>query len=151
VGTANPGRGGRARWRSSSAERTGDSPTRPWTDATGGLIPTDPDYSSLNLAQACLLVAYELFLAADASEGDLPQGKRYTRSATREEMEQMFQALEGGLARIDFFNARSPESVMRIFRTLLSRAEPERQEAGLVAAVGFEIQNYLDRHLGRIR
>jgi tRNA/rRNA methyltransferase len=111
------------------------------------MIPTDPDYSSLNLAQACLLLAYELFLAADASEGDLPRGKRYTGSATREEMEQMFQALEGGLARIDFFNARSPESVMRIFRTLLSRAEPERQEAGLVAALGFEIQNYLDRHL----
>lgn len=111
------------------------------------MIPTDPEYSSLNLAQACLVLAYELFLAADASEGDLPRGKRYTGSATRDEMEQMFQALEGGLARIDFFNARSPESVMRIFRTLLSRAEPERQEAGLVAALGFEIQNYLDRHL----
>lgn len=111
------------------------------------MIPTDPDYSSLNLAQACLVLAYELFLAADASEGELPTGKRYTGTATREEMEQMFQALQGGLARIDFFNARSPESVMRIFRTLISRAEPERQEAGLVAALGFEIQNYLDRHL----
>ena len=57
----------------------------------------------------------------------------------------MFHALEGGLARIDFFNARSPENVMRTFRTLLSRAEPERQEAGLMQALGFEIQNYLDR------
>ena len=109
------------------------------------IIPTDPDYSSLNLAQACLLLAYELFLAAGEAQRDLPRGKRYTGPATRQEMELMFHALEGGLARIDFFNARSPENVMRTFRTLLSRAEPERQEAGLMQALGFEIQNYLDR------
>ena len=109
------------------------------------LVPTDPDYSSLNLAQACLLLAYELFLAAGEGERDLPRGKRYTGPADRQEMELMFQALEGGLRRIDFFNARAPENVMRTFRTLLSRAEPERQEAGLMQALGFEIQNYLDR------
>lgn len=112
------------------------------------VIPTDPDYPSLNLAQACLILAYELLLAAGEGEGaqwELPTGKRYTGPANREEMELMFRALEGGLARIDFFKARSPENVMRVFRTLLSRAEPERQEAGLVQALGFEIQNYLDR------
>ena len=109
------------------------------------IIPTDPEYSSLNLAQACLLLAYELFLAAGEAQRELPRGKRYTGPATRQEMELMFRALEGGLERIDFFNARSPENVMRTFRTLLSRAEPERQEAGLMQALGFEIQNYLDR------
>jgi hypothetical protein len=34
---------------------------------------------------------------------------------------------------------------MRTFRTLLSRARPDRQEAGLVRALGFEIVSYLDR------
>lgn len=112
------------------------------------IIPTDQDYSSLNLAQACLILCYELFLArGEGDPGELPRGKRWTGHATREEMEQMFQALEGGLARIDFFNARSPEAVMRTFRTLLARAEPDRQEAGLVAALGFEIRNYLARAL----
>ncbi len=112
------------------------------------IIPTDPGYSSLNLAQACLILCYELFLVDRAEEtGELPRGKRWTGHATRAEMEQMFEALEGGLARIDFFNARSPEAVMRIFRTLLARAQPDRQEAGLVAALGFEIQNYLARAL----
>lgn len=112
------------------------------------IIPTNPEYSSLNLAQACLILCYELFLAqGEGDPGELPRGKRWAGHATREEMEQMFQALEGGLARIDFFSARSPEAVMRIFRTLLARAEPDRQEAGLVAAVGFEIQKYLARAL----
>lgn len=108
-------------------------------------IPTDPDYSSLNLAQAFLLVAYEIFLAAEGAERPLPTGKRHTGHATREEIEEMIAALTLGLDRIDFFKARSPEAVMRIFRTLLARARPDQQEAGLVKALGFEIVKALDR------
>lgn len=109
------------------------------------VIPTDPDYSSMNLAQACLLIAYELFLAAEGEEPSLPEGKRATAPANREEIEGMLSALADGLERIEFFKARASDSVMRTFRTLLSRAEPDRQEAGLVRALGFEIGNYLDR------
>ena len=109
------------------------------------VIPTDPDYSSMNLAQACLLIAYEIFLAAATEEAALPQGKRSTGLATRGEIESMVHALQGGLERIEFFKARAAENVMRTFRTLLSRAKPDRQEAGLVKALGFEIGNYLDR------
>lgn len=109
------------------------------------VVPTDPEYSSLNLAQACLVFSYELFLAADEGLDELPRGKRYSGPASRSEMEQMFQALEEGLDRIEFFKARAPETVMRTLRTLLSRAEPDRQEAGLVQALGFEIRNTLNR------
>jgi TrmH family RNA methyltransferase len=112
------------------------------------IIPTDPRYTSLNLAQACLILSYELFLCAQEELAPLPKGRRSSAPATRERMESMFRALEGGLGRIDFFKARTPESVMRTFRTLLSRAEPDDQEAGLVQALGFEIGNHLDR-LGR--
>ena len=34
---------------------------------------------------------------------------------------------------------------MRTFRTLLARAVPDRQEAGLVRAVGYEIGHFIDR------
>lgn len=109
------------------------------------VIPTDPGYRSLNLAHACLLVAYEVFLAAEGAERPLPKGKRSAGLATRGETEEMIEALSRGLERIDFFKARSAEVVMRTFRTLLARAELDRQEAGLVRALGFEIVNYLDR------
>ena len=46
-------------------------------------IPTDPGYWSLNLAQAFLLVAYELFLTAGGGAGELPRGRRATAPATR--------------------------------------------------------------------
>jgi len=115
------------------------------------IIPTNPDYSSLNLAQSVLLLSYEIFLASGEGEGQLPRGRRSTRPATVEELENTYAALEGGLHRIDFFKARTPESIMRTLRTLISRAEPDLQEAGLLRAIGFEMGYYLDRILGSDR
>lgn len=115
------------------------------------IVPTDPDYSSLNLAQAVLVLAYEIFLASEKSDQELPEGKRSTRPATSDEVEGMYEALRDGLHRIEFFKAREPEGVMRTIRTLLARAEPDLREARLMQAVGFEIGNYLDRHLGKPR
>lgn len=109
------------------------------------IIPTDPEYSSLNLAQAGLVLAYEIFMALQGPSPDLPKGRRATRPPTHEELEQTFAALADGLERIDFYKARKPEAVMRTLRTIIARAEPDRREAKLLAAVGFEIGNYLDR------
>jgi len=109
------------------------------------IVPTDPEYSSLNLAQATLLMAYEVFLAAEGDSGPLPRGRRSTRPATVEEMENTFAALEQGLHRIDFFKARTAQAIMRTIRTVISRAEPDLQEAGILRAIGFEIGSYLDR------
>ena len=113
------------------------------------IIPTNPDYSSLNMAQATLLLAYEVFLAAQEESGPLPKGRRNTRLATVEELESTYAALEQGLDRIDFFKARTPESILRILRTIIGRTEPDIQEAGILRAIGFEISAYMDRNLGQ--
>lgn len=110
------------------------------------VIPTDPDYSSLNLAQAFLIMAYEVLLAAAGDDAELPRGRRATEPATSAELEEMFAALRAGLSRIEFFKGTRPDSaVLRTLRTLLGRADLDRREARLVQAIGFEIGNYLDR------
>ena len=110
------------------------------------IIPTAPEYWSLNLAQAFLVTAYEIFLAAGGAEGALPRGRRTTEPATGEDLESMYAALRGGLSRIHFFKgARQPEAVLRILRTVLGRADMDVREARLVQAIGFEIGHYLDR------
>lgn len=110
------------------------------------VIPTDPDYASLNLAQACLTFVYELFLQAEGEPEPFPRGRRATEPPTGAELEEMYGALERGLHRIEFFKGtRPPESVMRAIRTVVGRAEPDRREARLLAAIGYEIGNYLDR------
>jgi len=109
------------------------------------VIPTDPDYSSLNLAQAVMVLAYEVFLASGEGDAPLPRGRRATSPATREDLELTYDALEKGLDRIEFFKARQPEAVLRTLRTLLARAELDRRESRLIAAIGFEIGHYIDR------
>jgi len=109
------------------------------------VIPTSRYHPSLNLAQACLVMAYEIFLAFDADAPSLPQGRRARRPPTHAELEQVFQALERGLARIEFYKARKPSAVMRTLRTLLTRARPDLREARLIAAIGHEIGHYFER------
>ncbi|NIS29767.1 MAG: hypothetical protein GWN73_06445, partial [Actinobacteria bacterium] len=87
----------------------------------------------------------ETFLAIDGGREEMPTGKRATRPPTAEELEETFAAIADGLDRIDFYKARKPEAVMRTLRTIITRAEPDLREARLLAAVGYEIGNYLDR------
>ena len=109
------------------------------------VIPTAQEYSSLNLAQAVLLIAYELFLAGAGEAESLPVGKRSLGPATHAEMEEMFGALEQGLDRVDFFNARKAESVMRTIRTVFGRTTLDAHEARLIRSVGYEVRNRIDR------
>ena len=112
------------------------------------VIPTSSEHPSLNLAQACLVMAYEVFLAFGAGVQELPRGRRAERAPTHEELEQTFAALEKGLGRIDFYKARQASAVMRTLRTLIVRARPDLREARLLAAVGHEIGHYIDRQPG---
>jgi TrmH family RNA methyltransferase len=109
------------------------------------VVPTSAKYPSLNLAQACLVLCYEIYLAGSENT-PLPRGKRDQGPATRKDLEEMYSALDRGLHRIDFFKGdRHPDSVMRLLRTILSRAEPDLREARLVRAMGFEMERYFDR------
>ncbi len=109
------------------------------------VIPTAQEYSSLNLAQAVLLIAYELFLAGAGDAESLPVGKRSLGPATHAEMEEMFGALKQGLDRVDFFKARKAESVMRTIRTVFGRTTLDAHEARLMRSVGYEVRNRVDR------
>ena len=111
------------------------------------IIPTDAEYSSLNLAQACLVQAYEVFLAAESFDEELPRGRRASRLPSQEELEQAYGALQAGLGRMEFFKARKPEAVMRTLRTIIARAEPDLRETKLLGAIGYEIGHYIDREL----
>jgi tRNA/rRNA methyltransferase len=109
------------------------------------VAPTSPGYSSLNLAQAVLLVCYELWLVGGAPADDLPLPKRKSGKAAWEDRQRLFADLEAALATIDFFKARKPEVVMRSLRAIVRRAEPNEREVKLLRAVAIEIRKYFAR------
>ena len=94
-------------------------------------IPCNPDYSSLNLAQAVQVFTYELKVMC--SEGDIFCGsKKSVERATHEEVEGLMSHFEKVLIEVDFLNAKSPGRVMQRIRRLIARTELEREELNIL-------------------
>lgn len=107
-------------------------------------IPTT-EHMSLNLAQAILVGAYELHLAAGDSTRMPPQRRKEGPSSTIENRELTIQRIHRALDLLDFFKTRNPEHVMRAVRSLMSRAEPATREMDLVKSMAIEVERTLDR------
>lgn len=109
-------------------------------------IPTNPEHASLNLAQAALLICYELWMAAAGDAQPFRDPRHVAPPASIEELEQLFADTERALWAVDFFKSRQTESVMRTVRELVRRADPDTREAAFVRAVAIEVVKYLKRH-----
>jgi tRNA/rRNA methyltransferase len=98
--------------------------------------PLNPAFSSLNLAQAVLIVAWEWHMAhsdVPVSDMRIPED---TRPATKEEMVGLFEHLEGALDESGFFHVREKRPIMaRNLRNLLQRAQPTEQEVRTLRGV----------------
>ena len=98
-------------------------------------VPLNPAFSSLNLAQAVLIVGYEWFLGGERPpEVTLDAGA--TRPATREELEGFFRHLEDELEGSGFL--RPPEKAPRMkrnLRNLFQRAGLMEQEVRVLRGV----------------
>ena len=91
-------------------------------------IPAFPEQPSLNLAQAVLVVAYELSLAH--LEAPLPGA--LGPEATAAELEAQFTQLRQVLLAIGFARPETVEHQMRHLRQLLARARPRPDEVTLL-------------------
>jgi tRNA/rRNA methyltransferase len=105
-------------------------------------IPTNAAYRSLNLAQAALIVAYELRLAA---EQPAPASGHLSKAADAAQLESLFEAAERALRAIEFFKTDSNAAIMRSLRGIIHRAEPDAREAALLKAMALEMLNFLRR------
>src|SRR6185437_1966284 len=92
-------------------------------------IPLNPQFSSLNVAQAVLLVAYEWATAGDETPPER-MADHATRPATKEELQTLFAHLERALDESGFLRhkAMRPAMVLNL-RALLQRAAVTEQEA----------------------
>lgn len=135
-------------------------------------IPANPLYSSLNLAQAVQVIAYEWRMAflenrhsAPASKaqilGQLPSlgGASDTLSptslslnaqvqtaelATSEEIEALFAHLEHALIAIDFLDPATPKKLMPRLRQLFARTQLEREELNILRGIAKHILRKVD-------
>jgi TrmH family RNA methyltransferase len=111
------------------------------------IIPTS-EHASLNLAQAVLVMAYELWMVAEGMDQPIRPPRREVVPARVELLERLFADTEQALWTIDFFKSRQTETVMRSFRELIRRADPDAREAGFLRAMAIEVMKYVGRLRG---
>ena len=108
------------------------------------VIPTT-DHASMNLAQAVLIGAYELHLAAGDATRSLSPPRKATPPPTEEEREQFFRDVEQSLRTIEFFKTRQVDLIMRTVRSLAGRALPDSRELSLIRAMALEVVRFMER------
>jgi tRNA/rRNA methyltransferase len=94
-------------------------------------IPCDPDFSSLNLAAAVQVMAYELHMATREFLPGAPEGQ----PAPHEQLEGMYEHLEKTLQEIGFFTTQNPARLMQRLRRLFARARLEQEEVNLLRGI----------------
>lgn len=98
-------------------------------------IPTDPGFSSLNLAMAVQVVAYELRLAMLDAAAPVPAAERLDPLATAEDVERFYAHLERTLVDTGFLNPDNPRHLMLRIRRLFSRALLEEKEVRILRGI----------------
>ena len=93
-------------------------------------IPTDPSFSSLNLAMAVQVLTYELRVAGKLDE--VPPFATEAPPATGEEMQHFYEHLEKVLREVQFLDPDNPRHLMRRMRRLFVRIRPDKNEVNIL-------------------
>jgi tRNA/rRNA methyltransferase len=97
-------------------------------------IPTDPGAHSINLAQAVMLVCYELYLSRSEHEPSC-----IPKLASVEEVEAMYQQLERALREIGFLHDENARHMMFRLRRLLGRAGLEHSDVTILRGIARQV------------
>ena len=96
-------------------------------------IPSNPEYSSLNLAAAVQIIAYEIRLAQQVDDGPADQSDAPPASA--EEMEGFYGHLERALIGAGFLRPDNPRLLMRRLRRLFNRSRLDQRELNIMRGI----------------
>lgn len=109
-------------------------------------IPTNPQFSSLNLGAAVQVVAYELMLTRDEQAvSRLKPVERDSPLASADEIERLFGHLEKTLVSINFLDPKNPRQMMRRLRRLVNRVELEQVEMNILRGILTSVDKAVDK------
>ncbi len=104
-------------------------------------ISANPQYSSLNLAQAVQVLAYETRMAlisrSGALDGDAQSAKIGFNGelASSQQIEGMYEHLEQALIKIDFLDPENPKKLMPRLKRLFARTQLEVEEVNIIRGI----------------
>lgn len=100
-------------------------------------IPSTESFPSLNLAQAVMVVSYELFKNA------MEVPKKEVQLAQAEQLERMLEHMEKTLLRIGFLDSKNPQRIMRVLRKLFGRSQMDEREVQILEGIWSQMDHQL--------
>ncbi len=100
-------------------------------------VPTNPDFSSLNLGAAVQVMTYELrmaWLAITRGEVPLPSPRTHDL-ASQDDVERFYEHLYKTLVQIGFLEHSSHEKIMAKLRRMYGRIRPDRVELSILRGI----------------
>lgn len=110
-------------------------------------IPSNPEYSSLNLAQAVQIISYEIRMKLLSPVALVETGR--DREATAEEIEQFHAHLREVLIEIDFLKPSNPKRLLQRLRRLFGRTALEHMEVNILRGILSHMQYALNKEQGK--
>ena len=98
-------------------------------------IPCNPEFSSLNVASAIQVVAYEMRMCFEQDNVRQTEVDESEEVATSDELEGFYQHMEQALVEIDFLDPEKPRKLMRRLRRLYNRASLQPREVNILRGV----------------
>ena len=96
-------------------------------------IPSNPEYSSLNLCAAVQVIAYEVRMAMLASDGELPIAEDWDEPlAVSEDVDRMIDHLERTMTLTGFHDPENPRQTMTRLRRLFTRVRMDTSETSIM-------------------
>jgi TrmH family RNA methyltransferase len=102
------------------------------------IVPTNAEFASMNIAQSCAVVFYEMFkIACRPINFQLRPG----RPASVEELEGMFSHIESALEKVGFLRPWNHSEMMRDVRRILNAASLDERDVRMVRGMFRKIVN----------
>jgi TrmH family RNA methyltransferase len=103
-------------------------------------IPTDPDYSSLNLACAVQILTYEIYQATLSVAPPQATGASESPPVTAADMQGLYRHTKEVLEQIHFLDPANPRKLMRRLARLFNRAGLDRNELNILRGILTAVQ-----------
>lgn len=97
-------------------------------------IPANPAYSSLNLAAAVQIMAYELRMAFTETT-PLPSRQSAYQLASFDEIELFYRHLEQAMIASEFLDPNQPKRLMQRIRRMFARTQLEKEEVNILRGI----------------
>ena len=105
-------------------------------------IPTDEDFSSINLSHSVQIISYVLKMEIDNQDQNLNEEQS---SLTFQDNEYLIKHFDEVMKKIDFYDQENPKQVKTRIRRLVKRLKPDKLEMGILRGFLSKIEQVLNK------